>query len=152
MASSYGWDWGPDLAGVGIWKGLRIESWSGVRIASVRPLATLDTGTGAVEGVLEVQVELEWAPDSGRPVTVGVEVGDGEAERQAEVEVDPGTDRIQLEPAGARRRPVVAARLRRTTALPGPGLAAEPGRFERRIRFRPRSTTGRAGSDFVTSA
>lgn len=57
MACNFGWDWGIDIAGAGIWKGIRIESWSGVRIASVRPLATLDSdGTG----VLETHVELEW--------------------------------------------------------------------------------------------
>ena len=32
MAAGYGWDWGPDLAGVGIWKSVGIESWSGVRL------------------------------------------------------------------------------------------------------------------------
>jgi beta-mannosidase len=56
-AYSYGWDWGPDLAGVGIWKSLRLESWSVVRLGTVRPLASLD-GTN---GVLEVRAELEWA-------------------------------------------------------------------------------------------
>ena len=56
-AFSYGWDWGPDLAGVGIWKSLRLESWSIVRLGTVRPLASLD-GTN---GVLEVHAELEWA-------------------------------------------------------------------------------------------
>lgn len=57
MACSFGWDWGIDIAGAGIWKAIRIESWSGARIASVRPLATLD-GDGT--GVLETHVELEW--------------------------------------------------------------------------------------------
>ena len=56
-AYSYGWDWGADLAGVGIWKSLRLESWSVVRLGTVRPLAILD-GTS---GVLEVHAELEWA-------------------------------------------------------------------------------------------
>ncbi|WP_375423843.1 glycoside hydrolase family 2 protein [uncultured Friedmanniella sp.] len=56
MASQYGWDWGPDLAGAGIWKSIGIESWSEVRLVSVRPLARLD-GT---DGVLETHVELAW--------------------------------------------------------------------------------------------
>ncbi len=55
-ACSYGWDWGPDLAGVGIWKSLRLESWSVVRLGTVRPLASLDE----TNGVLEVHAELEW--------------------------------------------------------------------------------------------
>jgi beta-mannosidase len=67
MASNYGWDWGPDVATVGIWKPIRIESWSAVRIASVRPLATVD-GT---RRVLEAHVELAWA-DSVGDATVAV--------------------------------------------------------------------------------
>jgi len=55
-AFSYGWDWGADLAGVGVWKPIRLESWSPVRLGGVRPLATLD-GTN---GVLEVHIDLEW--------------------------------------------------------------------------------------------
>ena len=60
MAAGYGWDWGPDLAGVGIWKSVRIESWSTVRLAGVRPLALID-GTS---GRLETHIELEWAAPS----------------------------------------------------------------------------------------
>lgn len=62
-ACSYGWDWGPDLAGVGIWKSLRLESWSVVRLDTVRPLATLN---GAA-GILEVHAELEWADTASEP-------------------------------------------------------------------------------------
>jgi beta-mannosidase len=56
MAANYGWDWGPDVATAGIWKPVSIESWSGVRIASVRPLA----GVQGDDGVLETHVLLEW--------------------------------------------------------------------------------------------
>ncbi|MFC4245386.1 glycoside hydrolase family 2 protein [Gryllotalpicola reticulitermitis] len=55
-ASHFGWDWGIDVAGVGIWKEIGIDSWSGVRIDSVRPLVSVDGG-GA--GVLTAHVELE---------------------------------------------------------------------------------------------
>ena len=37
-ASSYGWDWGPDLPTAGIWRPIRLESWSTARLAGVRPL------------------------------------------------------------------------------------------------------------------
>jgi beta-mannosidase len=57
MASNFGWDWGPDVATVGIWRPIRIESWSRVRISSVRPLADLDGDTG----VLTTHVTLAWA-------------------------------------------------------------------------------------------
>ncbi|ALV47306.1 beta-mannosidase [Arthrobacter alpinus] len=65
MACSFGWDWGIDIAGAGIWKAIRLESWTGARIASVRPLATLDA---AGTGVLETHVELEW---DGGPAAAG---------------------------------------------------------------------------------
>ncbi|MFI7703183.1 glycoside hydrolase family 2 protein [Nonomuraea sp. NPDC049480] len=40
MACNFGWDWGPDLVTAGIWKPIGIRSFTGARIASVRPLAT----------------------------------------------------------------------------------------------------------------
>ncbi|SDT07383.1 glycoside hydrolase family 2 protein [Microlunatus soli] len=72
MASSFGWDWGPDLAGAGIWKPIKIESWSSVRLAAVRPLATAEGSTG----VLQAEVDLEWsgAEFIDQPVTLAVEV------------------------------------------------------------------------------
>lgn len=82
MASQYGWDWGPDLAGAGIWKSLAVESWSGVRLASVRPLATLE-GT---DGVLQTHVGLEWLPGAATPVEVAVLVGS----QQVRTVVQPG--------------------------------------------------------------
>ena len=29
MACSFGWDWGPTIAGAGIWRPARLEAWSG---------------------------------------------------------------------------------------------------------------------------
>ena len=55
MASNFGWDWGIDVATSGIWKSLSIESWSGARIAAVRPLVDVH-GTS---GVLTAHVDLE---------------------------------------------------------------------------------------------
>ncbi|HEU5486769.1 MAG TPA: glycoside hydrolase family 2 protein, partial [Microlunatus sp.] len=57
MAAAYGWDWGIDVAGAGIWKSVALESWSGVRLGTVRPLALVDGTTGR----LETHVALEWA-------------------------------------------------------------------------------------------
>jgi beta-mannosidase len=83
-AYSYGWDWGPDLAGVGIWKSLQLESWSVVRLGTVRPLASLDDS----DGILEVHAELEWATDPGdSAATVVVHV----AGREGSVPARPGT-------------------------------------------------------------
>lgn len=55
---SFGWDWGIDVANAGIWREIGIDSWSGVRIASVRPLVDV-TADGT--GLLNVHVEIERA-------------------------------------------------------------------------------------------
>lgn len=55
-AYGFGWDWGPDLATCGIWRGIGIDAWSGVRIAEVRPLTAVDGGSRSVT----VHVGLEW--------------------------------------------------------------------------------------------
>jgi beta-mannosidase len=35
MACNFGWDWGPALPTSGIWKGIRLDGWSGLRISDV---------------------------------------------------------------------------------------------------------------------
>jgi beta-mannosidase len=72
MACNFGWDWGPDLATVGIWKGVCLESWSRARLASVRPLATVSGATGTVR----VHVDIERAPGTDGDLPVSVAVGD----------------------------------------------------------------------------
>jgi beta-mannosidase len=68
MACDYGWDWGPSMGTVGIWRPIRLESWREARIASVRPLATVDGDVG----VLRAHVDLAGAD---RPMPVEVTVG-----------------------------------------------------------------------------
>ncbi|WP_366146618.1 glycosyl hydrolase 2 galactose-binding domain-containing protein [uncultured Pseudokineococcus sp.] len=83
MASSYGWDWGIDVAGAGVWRPVDLESWNDVRIAAVRPLARVEAGAG----VLEAHVDLAWtAAPTTSSATVSVEV----AGRRREVVVDAG--------------------------------------------------------------
>ncbi|WP_233712090.1 glycoside hydrolase family 2 protein [Kribbella turkmenica] len=88
MASNFGWDWGPDVATAGIWRPIRIESWSGVRIDSVRPLAGVEDD----RGVLTTHVALAWADGAEGDATVSVEV-DG-TKRSATVK--PGTGTVEL--------------------------------------------------------
>jgi beta-mannosidase len=57
MACSFGWDWGIDTATAGIWKPVHLEQWSTARLASVRPVATVD----GADGVVEVHVEVARA-------------------------------------------------------------------------------------------
>ncbi len=90
-ASNFGWDWGIDVATSGIWKSIGIESWSGVRIASVRPLVDLD----GADGVLTAHVEVEHAGSTGAfsqaiggaPVTSAG--GDGPTGLEARITVAP---------------------------------------------------------------
>ncbi|NQX26428.1 glycoside hydrolase family 2 protein [Microbacteriaceae bacterium VKM Ac-2854] len=69
-ASNFGWDWGIDVATSGIWKAIGLDSWSGVRIASLRPLVDVD----GADGVLDARVELEWAGEPS-PETLSAAIG-----------------------------------------------------------------------------
>ena len=57
MACNFGWDWGIDVATSGIIRPIGLHGWSGVRIASVRPLVDIDGQTG----LLTVHVGVERA-------------------------------------------------------------------------------------------
>ncbi|MER5295405.1 glycoside hydrolase family 2 protein [Streptomyces pharetrae] len=72
MACSFGWDWGPTLVTAGIWRPVRLERWSTARLAEVRPLVTVEDGTGRVE--IHVGVERTGS-GAGRPLTVHAAVG-----------------------------------------------------------------------------
>ncbi|UOE43041.1 glycoside hydrolase family 2 protein [Agromyces larvae] len=79
-ASNFGWDWGIDVATVGIWKPIAIEAWSGVRILGVRPLVDVTGRTG----ILTTHVDLARGDEGrGEPVeaTVIVSLAGVEAAR-----------------------------------------------------------------------
>ena len=59
MACSFGWDWGPDTATVGIWRPVTLASWSSARLAAVRPTATVERVDGADRGTVSVLLDLE---------------------------------------------------------------------------------------------
>ncbi|WP_344840672.1 glycoside hydrolase family 2 protein [Kribbella ginsengisoli] len=88
MASNFGWDWGIDVATAGIWRPLRIESWTGVRIDAVRPLAGLDRD----RGVLDSKVSLAWSPGAEGDATITVEVGG----TTTEMTVAAGTEEVSV--------------------------------------------------------
>jgi beta-mannosidase len=79
MACSFGWDWGIDVAGAGIWKPIGIESWSGARIAAVRPLVDLTERIGGGhDGELTVHVDIErGGAEAAVPVHIDVTGPDG---------------------------------------------------------------------------
>lgn len=59
-ACNFGWDWGPKVPTVGVWRSIRLEGWSGARIESVRPLVRHATAKSAM---VEVIVDVRLAPD-----------------------------------------------------------------------------------------
>ncbi|MGW7642478.1 glycoside hydrolase family 2 protein [Streptomyces bobili] len=77
MASSFGWDWGPTLVTAGIWRPVRLEHWSTARIVHVRPLVTVDEGTGRVEVRLEAE---RTAQGRGRTLRAEARVAGARAE------------------------------------------------------------------------
>ena len=87
MASNFGWDWGPDVATVGIWQPIWIESWTGAKIQLVQPLATVDGD----RGVLNTRVLLDWTNECYRGATVRVEVGGTVTEQQADLFAEEAT-------------------------------------------------------------
>ncbi|MFJ9726600.1 glycoside hydrolase family 2 protein [Streptomyces sp. NPDC101209] len=84
MACSFGWDWGPTLVTAGIWRPVRLESWSTARIARVRPLVTVEDGLGVVELHIEVERSRVEAPLAVEATVGGVRVR-GEIEGTAGV-------------------------------------------------------------------
>ncbi|MCL1899942.1 MAG: glycoside hydrolase family 2 protein [Promicromonosporaceae bacterium] len=85
MACSFGWDWGIDVAGAGIWQEIGLESWSSVRLAAVRPLVDVrapqagsaglnsagldsaDSDSVGADGILTCHVEIERATGQDAP-------------------------------------------------------------------------------------
>lgn len=124
MACNFGWDWGPTLVTSGIWRPIGLHSWSGARLAGVRPLVSVDGADGLVE--VHVTVETTLA----HPVTVTAEV----AGIGSEVTLEAGERDAVL-------------RLR----VPGPDLWWPRGyggqhRYELTVRLGPGAGTGRTGT------
>ena len=69
MACSFGWDWGPDTATVGIWRPVELHSWSSARLSAVRPTATVDGDSGT----LTVIAEVERLDDSPLVLRIGID-------------------------------------------------------------------------------
>ncbi|WP_433531865.1 glycoside hydrolase family 2 protein [Micromonospora sp. CA-263727] len=74
MACNFGWDWGPTLVTAGVWQEIGLHGWSVARLATVRPLVTVDGGDGRVDLHVEVDRVAEL------PVTVQAEVAGVTAE------------------------------------------------------------------------
>jgi beta-mannosidase len=133
MASSFGWDWGIDVAAAGIWKPIRVETWSTARIASVRPLVGVDGTTG----VVDAHIEIERADGlTSAPVRVVVEIA-GQV-REVDVAGTSAHARIEVPdaqlwwPRGHGEQPLYDIEVH----LSGGSPLTDLGAWRRRIGFR----------------
>ncbi|GAA3936557.1 glycoside hydrolase family 2 protein [Microbacterium soli] len=70
MACSFGWDWGIDTATAGIWRPVRLETWSIGRLRETRISADV------VDGVPTADVELLLDAAGGRSLEIELRLGD----------------------------------------------------------------------------
>lgn len=88
MACSFSWDWGPAMPTSGVWRPIRIESWSGARLGDVLPTTTLDGDRAQ----LDVRVQAE-----GRGTILGtLRDPDGATVGEAKGEVADGAVRLRF--------------------------------------------------------
>ncbi|GAB3999972.1 hypothetical protein GCM10029992_30390 [Glycomyces albus] len=87
--SDFGWDWGPNLAGAGIWRPVRLETWNIARIDQVVPRVGVEDGRGAVE----LEVRLHRAVDT----DVDLHCSVGDAERTVRIAADETEAVVRLE-------------------------------------------------------
>ncbi|WP_265521933.1 glycoside hydrolase family 2 protein [Oerskovia flava] len=99
MACSFGWDWGLDTATSGIWRPVRLESWSVARVRRAQVAASVPATSGpgehghVVAGRVDVTVEVERSAASSSvstPLVVGTTVGGA----RVEVEISDGADSV----------------------------------------------------------
>jgi beta-mannosidase len=114
-AYQYGWDWGPRYVTSGIWRPVRLEAWSGVRITDTY-VASVTAGPDAVEAVLVVELEVS-APGS---VRVGV--------RSADHDFDAAVEDVEMAAPGR-------AAVRKRLAFPGGELWWPRGSSQGRPRL-----------------
>ncbi|MGV8968382.1 MAG: glycoside hydrolase family 2 protein [Cellulomonas sp.] len=74
-ACNFGWDWGPRLPSVGIWRPARLETWASARIAGVRPVTSFTGAAHApTSAVVDVHVDLDLSASGTSEMTVGTVV------------------------------------------------------------------------------
>ncbi|QTE29185.1 glycosyl hydrolase 2 galactose-binding domain-containing protein [Pengzhenrongella sicca] len=72
MACNFGWDWGPRLPSVGIWRPARLEAWGPARIVGVRPVTSFAGAAHApTSAVVRVHVDLNLSAASGSAGSAG---------------------------------------------------------------------------------
>ncbi|WP_327633025.1 glycoside hydrolase family 2 protein [Kribbella sp. NBC_00482] len=141
MACNFKWDWGPDLLTAGIWRAASLQTWSGARIAEVRPLVTvenLDDVGGAAVGKVVAHVDIERQTGSEGALVVTAEVAGvtstvtvGATETSASVELTVDSPELWW-PHGYGEQPLYEL----TVSLEPAGLRGAYDSWHRRIGFR----------------
>ncbi|HUA39032.1 MAG TPA: glycoside hydrolase family 2 protein [Candidatus Sulfopaludibacter sp.] len=91
---SFGWDWGPDLPGCGIWKNISLETFSQGRIADV----LIRQNHSEKKVALDIEATVEVVRETSRPFKIGLSVLDhGKSIATTTIEVSKGQGRGQLE-------------------------------------------------------
>lgn len=101
MACSFGWDWGLSTATSGLWRGVRLESWSTARLAAVRAHAgitetSLTEGAAAANGRLRLEVEIEQDARSAGPLRLLVSCAGERLDLPVPLENDSLTAELDL--------------------------------------------------------
>ncbi|MFG2040581.1 glycoside hydrolase family 2 protein [Dactylosporangium sp. NPDC048998] len=83
-AANFGWDWGPHFVTAGIWRDIRLETYTG-RIEHVRPLVRFDARGAAsvtvharVDAPAGARVRAELIDPAGLPAAAGTSVAGGD--------------------------------------------------------------------------
>jgi beta-mannosidase len=88
----FGWDWGPQLPPIGIWKAIRLEGCQGARIEEVR----FSQRHAGGQVTVEARVTLQSWEEASRSVAMRILAPDGLA-FETEAAIDPGNgSRLQI--------------------------------------------------------
>ncbi len=87
----FGWDWGPMLPPVGIWKDLRLEGYSTARFEDVHLHQRLENG----KGIVEASVRVERWGSAALEVEVAVTAPDGKTLKQS-AKLDDATGTVTV--------------------------------------------------------
>jgi beta-mannosidase len=94
-ACNFGWDWGPQVPTVGIWRPIYVHAWDDARLRAVRPLVTR---ADAERAVVEVAVDVETAVPGARTIRAVLTAPDGSvSEGTADVVDDAATVRLVVD-------------------------------------------------------
>jgi len=126
QACQFGWDWAPRLVTAGLWRGVRLEAWSGNCLAHVHVAQTHRRGAG---------VDLTFTPEFARPAPGATLTGELTLDGRVVARIEDGTARVARPelwwPAGQGAQPLYTA-----TLVARDAAGRELGRWSRRLGLR----------------